>query len=563
MNSEIRTCKNTGKSKYCMGDFEITPDDFTFYKKMQVPAPTFCPECRLQRKLCWRNERVLYSRHCDKTKELIVSTYASNSRFPVYSMTYWWSDKWDFREYGIDIDFSKSFFDQFLNLQNNVPRLALVNTNSINSDYSLQSANSKDVYMCVGAFDSENCMHSNHMFSSKNCSDVYRAEGKSNEYLYECINVHDCFNCQFCYLTTNCFDCYYSFDLRNCSNCFLSYNLRNQSYCFMNQKYSKKEYTEKINEFNLKSYKEREYLYQEWIKIIFEKAYHKNKYNEFCNNSSGNFLFHTNNAQNCFDSENVESCRYLQLTSNVKDSYDLYAGGLGSSLIYDSLAIAQNNYNIKFSFMCRNSSNLEYCDSCYNSTDLFGCVGVKNGAYMIFNKQYSREEYLKLKKELIEHMINIGEYGHFFPKNLSPFSYNETQAQTYLPLTKEEAVHEGFGWNDSLPGTYQIGNIDMNQLADSIDNMNLSLSDTIFTCLKSGRNYNLTKQEYDFFKTYNIPIPRLHPNERYKSRKSLRPIRKAFLSNCFLCNISIPVYYEVALRPQKIICEDCYKREVL
>ena len=32
---ETRSCQNKGKSKYCMGDFEITPDDFTFYEKIK------------------------------------------------------------------------------------------------------------------------------------------------------------------------------------------------------------------------------------------------------------------------------------------------------------------------------------------------------------------------------------------------------------------------------------------------------------------------------------------------------------------------------------------------
>jgi hypothetical protein len=39
---EIKTCQNKDKSKYCMGDFEITPDDFTFYEKIKVLPPTFC-----------------------------------------------------------------------------------------------------------------------------------------------------------------------------------------------------------------------------------------------------------------------------------------------------------------------------------------------------------------------------------------------------------------------------------------------------------------------------------------------------------------------------------------
>ena len=54
MEQEIKVCQN------CKKDFTIEPDDFAFYEKIKVPAPTFCPECRLQRRLAFRNERALY-----------------------------------------------------------------------------------------------------------------------------------------------------------------------------------------------------------------------------------------------------------------------------------------------------------------------------------------------------------------------------------------------------------------------------------------------------------------------------------------------------------------------
>ena len=41
MKSETRNCQN------CKKDFIIEPDDFSFYEKIKVPAPTFCPECRM------------------------------------------------------------------------------------------------------------------------------------------------------------------------------------------------------------------------------------------------------------------------------------------------------------------------------------------------------------------------------------------------------------------------------------------------------------------------------------------------------------------------------------
>ena len=78
MKSEKKICQN------CQKEFTVEPEDFTFYEKMKVPAPTFCPECRMQRRMNWRNERSLYSRKCDLCKENIIGLYPENTPFPVY-----------------------------------------------------------------------------------------------------------------------------------------------------------------------------------------------------------------------------------------------------------------------------------------------------------------------------------------------------------------------------------------------------------------------------------------------------------------------------------------------
>lgn len=554
--NENRICQN------CKNDFTIESDDFLFYEKIQVPPPTWCPECRYVRRLSWRNERTFYKRKCDKTGANIVGMYKEGARFPVYASSVWWGDSWDAKDFGQDFDFSKTFFEQFKELQNKVPRSAMLNTACVDCEFSNHSANSKNCYMCTGAFGSENCLHSAHILPAKNSSDVYRAEGSSNENLFECINVHDCYNCQYCYLVTNSFDCYYSFDLKNCSNCFLSYNLRGQSYVFRNQKYSKEEYFQKIKEFNLKSHTEREKLYNEWLNIVFNEAIHKNLIMESALQSLGNFLYHSNNAMYCFDTEKVENSKYLSLSANITDSYDLYGGGLGSSLLYECHAVAMNSSNVMFSHLSRQNRDIAYCDGCQNSQNLFGCVGVKNGNYLILNKQYSKDEYLELKEKIIAHMKATGEWGQFFPAELSPFGYNESTVFETRSKEKDEVLKMGYSWEENLPGTYNKSLFDMNNLKDNIDEVDEGIMREILTCQNSARNYNLIRQEYDFFKNNNIPIPRLHPLERYKLRLSIRGNTIFYDTVCGKCGESIKTCYSEDLRPKNILCESCYKKQV-
>ncbi|MEK0338466.1 MAG: hypothetical protein QQN41_13640, partial [Nitrosopumilus sp.] len=119
MKQEIKNCQN------CSQEFRIEPEDFDFYQKIEVPAPTFCPDCRKQRRLSFFNLINLYMRTCDLCKREKVSMYAPEILYKIYCPHCWWSDNWDPLEYGRDYDFSRPFFKQFNELWHEVPLLGL------------------------------------------------------------------------------------------------------------------------------------------------------------------------------------------------------------------------------------------------------------------------------------------------------------------------------------------------------------------------------------------------------------------------------------------------------
>src|SRR3989339_1899669 len=94
MNKESRICRN------CKDSFTIDPEDFDFYKKIDVPPPTWCPECRMVRRFLYRNHRVLYKRRDDLTGNLIFSMYSQEVPIKVWDRNSWWSDKLEALEYG-------------------------------------------------------------------------------------------------------------------------------------------------------------------------------------------------------------------------------------------------------------------------------------------------------------------------------------------------------------------------------------------------------------------------------------------------------------------------------
>ena len=212
MSLEIKTCQN------CKQNFTIDPEDFAFYDKIKVPPPPWCPECRVVRKMIWRNERTLYRKKCDLCQKDIISVYPQQSSYKVYCSNCWNGDSWDAVDYGQNMDFSTSFFEQFKDLQEKVPRLALLNLKSTNSDYQNYATENKNCYMIVSAIGDEDCYYGYRILYSKDCFDCYDID--KCELCYECKECTQSYSSSYSVLSENLINCSFCFDCKNCQNCF-------------------------------------------------------------------------------------------------------------------------------------------------------------------------------------------------------------------------------------------------------------------------------------------------------------------------------------------------------
>src|SRR3989338_11043691 len=163
MKSETKNCQN------CKKDFTIEPDDFSFYEKIKVPPPTFCPLCRAQRRFSFRNERVLYKKKSDFSGEEIFSMFSLESGIKIYEREIWMSDKWDPMDYGVDYDFSKPFFAQFFELLKNVPLKNLNVQNGVGSPYVNNATDPKNSYLVFNTSNPEDCMYGHAINFCKLC----------------------------------------------------------------------------------------------------------------------------------------------------------------------------------------------------------------------------------------------------------------------------------------------------------------------------------------------------------------------------------------------------------
>ena len=563
MKTEVKICKN------CKKDFTIEPEDFNFYEKIKVPPPTFCPECRQQRRYAWRNERTFYRRECDLCGKSIVTMYSPNKSFKVYCIKCWWGDGWDPSSYGRDFDFSRPFFEQFQELQTLVPRIAVYNKTNINSDYTNHSGDCRNTYLSSCCFYDEDVLYSNWIMKSRSCVDnSYIYEG--GEKLYECIDSRKSYHCQFGFLIENCVDCFYCYDLHNCTDCFLSSNLRNKKYVLKNIQYSREDYLEKVKEYNLSSSKIRKDVYKEFLGLLENVSIHRYVISERNKNCSGNMLFNSKNVKDSFDSDHIEDSKYVFSAIDVKSSVDMYHIGWGTELAYE-IHGSKGYYNCQFCHHSGNNRNMMYSDSCQDCADVFGCISVKNGEHMIFNKKYGKEEYALLREKIIEHMKKTREYGEFFPISISPFGYNETQGNYYMPIKKDDALARGWKWENQAPGIFGKETLKADQIPDSIEEISDQITKEVLACEDCKRNYNIVPDELTFYRNEIVPIPRKCPECRHKKRFAIRLPRRLWHRSCMCekgnhghdgkCKIEFETAYSPE-RKEKVYCESCYNKEV-
>ena len=106
MQSETKICQN------CKQDFIIEPEDFSFYEKIKVPSPTWCPECRMIRRFSFQNTWNIYWRNCDKCGKKTMSRFSPEQKIIVYCQSCWWKDDWDGTENAMEYDPTRPFFYQ-------------------------------------------------------------------------------------------------------------------------------------------------------------------------------------------------------------------------------------------------------------------------------------------------------------------------------------------------------------------------------------------------------------------------------------------------------------------
>ncbi|MFA4845791.1 MAG: hypothetical protein WC654_04500 [Patescibacteria group bacterium] len=552
--------------KQCASAFEVTKDDLAFYEKVSpvfggkkelIPPPEFCPDCRLQRRLLHRNDLCLYHRKSDLTGKAMISIYAQSKPYKVYDQDEWWSDQWDELAYGRAFDFSRTFAEQFQELSLTVPHQGLFTTNAENSYYTNHSLNTRNCYLIAGATNLEDCLFGRFIISGHDVVDGLSLYGC--EWCYEGIASQHCYHCMFFRHCRDCSDCIMVDDCQSCRNCCMCFGLRSKQYCYLNEQCSKEEYERRL-QAHLPLTTEGIGHMREKLTAFSVTLPHRALHVFGSEDCTGDMVFNSRRCENCYDCTDCEDCKHVGNTPKGISTHDAnYTAPDGLECCYN-VGSTVGVQRAMGTFLLWYGSDVYYSRECHHCSNLFGCISMRHKKYCILNKQYTEEEYEKLVSTIIAHMRSTGEWGDYLRPEVSTMGYNETLAQEYFPLTREQVLAQGWKWHDEAdPQNQYLGA--PYEIPDDIRSVPDDIVKQILRCSVTGKPYKIIPQELKFYRDMGIPLPRRCFDRRHLDRVALRSPRKLWKRNCAKCGQGMETTYSPE-RLEIVYCENCYLKEV-
>lgn len=480
---------------------------YIWWEAFNLNFPTLCSSCRHRRRLSFRNERNLYRRICDASKQPIISIYAPNKIYKVYDQKIRRSDSRDPLEFWRSFDFSKTFTEQFRELMNIVPRLSMQVQNSENSEYTNPSIWLKNCYLSYWSEYWEDYYYSTHAFRSSMVFDSYWVFDSqiifNSYYIWTSQNIFsssNMMNCSFCF---ECSDCIW------CNNCYWCSWLQNAQYHIENKPVTKEVFKEVMELYSPSRSKKNSNI--ESISVNSDT-------------STWNLLTNCNNCISCTLCTSCEDSSDIFVWAELQDSYNCSYVWFWSSRLYECQSIVKTQIWI-WCNVCRWPwSHLFYSDFCFwNISHLFWCTWIRDRSYCILNKHLTKLEYEKTLIKIIAHMQNTGERWEFFHPSLSPFWYNESLASLYYPLSRTHVEKNWFNRSDYQPPLPQSKKIiDWAKLHWSIEAIDSSILSIAIKCSTTWKLFRIQPKELSFYKKHAISVPQKHPDQRHRERLQLK-----------------------------------------
>ncbi len=525
------------------------------YERFGFPLPDIHPIARLALRVAHGNNWSLYWTSDVRTGKKLLSCFDPKEGLSIVDHHYWTSDEFDAKVYGREFDFSRGFFEQYFEMAQSTPRPNVQIVNCTNVEYANHVFNSKNCYLCFICFDSENVLYS---FRVRQCREsMYCVNSKDCELCYSCLHCNECYDVQFSEFSKNCTTSRFLSNCNNCVDCYQCVNLRDKQYCIQNDQYTKEGYDARMKEIDLSSYQHLKREYALWKKFLDSQPIQA-EHAVNCEDSTGTLLKNCRSCIFCSNLSNAEQC-VNSFGNNQVECCDTSGEGSEGGIMNVGFLDSQR---VAFTMVAEHSYDIWYSQQIFQSHDCFGCLGLKKSAYCILNKEYTREEYVRLKDRIIEHMKNRGEWGQYFPAQYSPFCYDDTNVvgvldsefQDYRVVAQQMGLRTRTSAEEKTPGAVGVA-----EMKDRCDEWGTSDLDRVWACEKSGRAFKITSQELRLYQRMRVPVPRVSWRTQFEvCAPMMYPIPHEAV--CATCGKNIYSYIHPSKTTRKLLCDGCFEK---
>lgn len=217
-------------------------------------------------------------------------------------------------------------------------------------------------------------------------------------------------------------------------------------------------------------------------------------YTSFCYKTKGSYM--------CFGCDYIEDCFYLHHSQNDKDCMD------GMSLWESELAYECSDtlrfYNCDFCWNGANNRDCFLCEDIRGCKNCFGCSGIRQVEFYIFNEKYSKEEYFEKAAELRKEFFESGGWfadkfgdGNAIMKKFDEVRFDVPHCQWQL-LRCENVVGDysenskncyyAFDLQNCEDCTYMWNSFGCK---DSLDGLYVHEGQLCYDCMSIGKGFNI------------------------------------------------------------------------
>lgn len=550
-----RVCELTGEK------WDMTEEEIGWYKKFSVPPINRSPLARQRIMAGFMIGYQWWWQHHPETGQPVLTFVHPASGIKVLPDRQW-HDK-DFSSINQIYDSTRPLFDQLHELELKVPfqaarnliepenSVAVNSFGDINSYFTALNSQAQNSFYCVWshrAVDSSDIHNVSTVQQGHAIDDAAR--------IFNSRHVRDSNQIQNSAFVAFC---------DNCEDCFGAVNQDRKKFVFFNEQLTEEEYRQQMTQIDIGKRSEVRKHEQAFDDLLRQSIWPANMSHD-AEGCLGEYLFNARNCRYCFQCVNASrDMYYCGFTASDTHDNAFCLSVINASDSY-SCVDAFDSQACRFCYSVGGSRNLEYCLQCIDCEDCFGCIGLRRKKFCILNQQYSETDYWAKLDEIKCQLLESGDYGQYFPLNMSPCYFPQSGAALYFGATEEDGALLGAKVYDpesmgaigeQLSDTSQVKSA--TEIPDNIEDLdpeqwaNVPIMD-----LEAERRFAMIKPEIEHYRKLKIAPPDQHPVFRIQAMMRRANIAVFEETKCDKCEESITVAKNLTFPKRTIYCKKCY-----